>query len=529
MPRADEDVRLVVALLSSALRGLDRSLVVFAEPLVPPQPGDFFPMDWPQVARRVRLVAAKGRCQACPSRPHGEIVRRCRGNRRWWDQAQQAWRDGRGRKLPAPAPAEDATPVRTSPGGAGSGASRPRPGPLRSQSPQYPALCQRWQLLHDRRAPEPDPADAAAPASPGRPVLGALRTLGVAPGGFGLRVPLRCSWWRKVARAWLSSRRVRRHRLRKGGSTMLAWRELSQRRPQAMQALRMTAASLAAFGLALRLRPAARVLGRHHGPDRDPGQRRRLAQGGLRPLRRIGVRRRLRGRGGVSPSPRRLDGCARHPGGGGGPRSRSWRPSSAGFRVAPITAIIVLLGTAGATLGPVGFAVDRVLEVGLGCAVGLLASVLIVRPEPPARCSTSPPASRGCSPGSSRPWPSPTGPTHGSRPPRRGHPQGPGRARGPHGEASAGAAQPPGARAGPRPFAPHPPAAAPRRGHVAANRRRAWHETARDTLSGRGGMQPAPVGHLEHLTGPWPGACAGRRWPTVGRYGPPSTGYGGRA
>ena len=56
---------------------------------------------------------------------------------------------------------------------------------------------------------------------------------------------------------------------------------------------------------------------------------------------------------------------------------------SAGFRVAPITAIIVLLSVTGSTLGPFGFAVDRVLEVGLGCAVGLLVSVLIV----PARAS----------------------------------------------------------------------------------------------------------------------------------------------
>src|SRR4051794_40511100 len=56
---------------------------------------------------------------------------------------------------------------------------------------------------------------------------------------------------------------------------------------------------------------------------------------------------------------------------------------SAGFRVAPITAIIVLLGISGSTLGPFGFAVDRVLEVGLGCAVGLVVSVLIV----PARAS----------------------------------------------------------------------------------------------------------------------------------------------
>lgn len=59
--------------------------------------------------------------------------------------------------------------------------------------------------------------------------------------------------------------------------------------------------------------------------------------------------------------------------------------SSAGFRVAPITAIIVLLGGAGASLGPLGFAIDRILEVGLGCAVGLLASVLVA----PARASRS--------------------------------------------------------------------------------------------------------------------------------------------
>src|SRR3982750_2545253 len=56
---------------------------------------------------------------------------------------------------------------------------------------------------------------------------------------------------------------------------------------------------------------------------------------------------------------------------------------SAGFRVAPITAIIVLLSASGATLGPLGFATDRILEVGLGCAIGLLVSVLVV----PARAS----------------------------------------------------------------------------------------------------------------------------------------------
>ena len=58
---------------------------------------------------------------------------------------------------------------------------------------------------------------------------------------------------------------------------------------------------------------------------------------------------------------------------------------SAGFRIAPITAIIVLLSATGSTLGPLGFATDRILEVGLGCAIGLLVSVLVV----PARASRS--------------------------------------------------------------------------------------------------------------------------------------------
>jgi uncharacterized membrane protein YccC len=52
--------------------------------------------------------------------------------------------------------------------------------------------------------------------------------------------------------------------------------------------------------------------------------------------------------------------------------------ASPGFRVAPITAVIVLLSVSGATLGPFGFAVDRILEVGLGCGIGLLISVTIV-------------------------------------------------------------------------------------------------------------------------------------------------------
>jgi uncharacterized membrane protein YccC len=51
------------------------------------------------------------------------------------------------------------------------------------------------------------------------------------------------------------------------------------------------------------------------------------------------------------------------------------RPS---YRVAPITAVIVLLSTTGVQLGPVHYALDRVVEIAVGCVVGLAVSVLVV-------------------------------------------------------------------------------------------------------------------------------------------------------
>jgi uncharacterized membrane protein YccC len=51
------------------------------------------------------------------------------------------------------------------------------------------------------------------------------------------------------------------------------------------------------------------------------------------------------------------------------------RPS---YRVAPVTAIIVLLTTAGVEVAPVRYAVDRVLEIGLGCLVGFAVSLLVL-------------------------------------------------------------------------------------------------------------------------------------------------------
>lgn len=165
---------------------------------------------------------------------------------------------------------------------------------------------------------------------------------------------------------------------------MGVWRGLSWHRPEVVQALRMTASTLTAFGL-------ASAFG--------------LPQGFWAVITALIVVQGNVG-GSLKVAFDRFAGsvCGAVYGGAvafaiphGGALSRAvalivavaplsvLAASSAGFRVAPITAIIVLLGTAGATLGPLGFALDRILEVGLGCAVGLLASVLVV----PARASRS--------------------------------------------------------------------------------------------------------------------------------------------
>jgi uncharacterized membrane protein YccC len=54
-----------------------------------------------------------------------------------------------------------------------------------------------------------------------------------------------------------------------------------------------------------------------------------------------------------------------------------------GYRVAPVTAIIVLMSTGAATLGPLGYALDRVLEITLGSVVGVAVTALLA----PARAS----------------------------------------------------------------------------------------------------------------------------------------------
>lgn len=51
---------------------------------------------------------------------------------------------------------------------------------------------------------------------------------------------------------------------------------------------------------------------------------------------------------------------------------------SPGFLIAPITAAIMVLGSAALQVGPIGMAAGRIIEVGLGCGVGLFVSILVV-------------------------------------------------------------------------------------------------------------------------------------------------------
>ena len=53
------------------------------------------------------------------------------------------------------------------------------------------------------------------------------------------------------------------------------------------------------------------------------------------------------------------------------------------YRIAPVTAIIVLMSTGAATLGPLGYAFDRVAEITLGSVIGVAVSTLIA----PARAA----------------------------------------------------------------------------------------------------------------------------------------------
>lgn len=105
----------------------------------------FYPIDWPQISRRVRFERAKGRCEQC-GRPHGQVVR-CLGDGRWLDPTGGGWRDGSGRPADWPDIVEYA----------GSRATRVvlaachrDHDPTNNRAGNLVALCQRCHMLHDR-------------------------------------------------------------------------------------------------------------------------------------------------------------------------------------------------------------------------------------------------------------------------------------------------------------------------------------------------------------------------------------------
>lgn len=114
-----------------------------------PQHRWLYPIDWVQLSALVRFERAKGRCECC-RRPHGQLV--CHlGDGRWWDEADQTWRDGHGRRVRTGALPSPATPgLRTTRVFLATAHVDHDPGNNRMRN--LKAFCQRCHMLHD--APE---------------------------------------------------------------------------------------------------------------------------------------------------------------------------------------------------------------------------------------------------------------------------------------------------------------------------------------------------------------------------------------
>jgi hypothetical protein len=104
-----------------------------------------YPPDWKELSRRVRFDRAKGLCEVC-GRPHAKLIR-CLPDGRWFDPAQQTWRDRRGRRarwpdLLAMIPARTTRVVLAT--------AHLDHDPSNSRWRNLKSLCQRCHLIHDR-------------------------------------------------------------------------------------------------------------------------------------------------------------------------------------------------------------------------------------------------------------------------------------------------------------------------------------------------------------------------------------------
>jgi hypothetical protein len=104
-----------------------------------------YPPDWKELSLQVRFDRAKGLCEVC-GRPHANLIR-CLPDGRWFDPAQQTWRDRRGRRarwpdLLALIPARTTRVVLA--------AAHLDHDPSHNRWRNLKSLCQRCHLLHDR-------------------------------------------------------------------------------------------------------------------------------------------------------------------------------------------------------------------------------------------------------------------------------------------------------------------------------------------------------------------------------------------
>jgi hypothetical protein len=107
----------------------------------------FYPIDWRQLSAVIRFKRAGGRCERC-GRPHGVVVSHL-GDGRWWDQAAEMWRNGRGRALRRlPPPERIDAPVRMT--RVVLATAHIDHDPANNRLRNLKALCQRCHLSHDR-------------------------------------------------------------------------------------------------------------------------------------------------------------------------------------------------------------------------------------------------------------------------------------------------------------------------------------------------------------------------------------------
>jgi hypothetical protein len=105
----------------------------------------FYPSNWPQISRRVRFERAAGICQGC-GRPHRMTIR-CLPDGRWFDPAQNTWRNGRGRPAPWPDLVETAQIRHTR---VALAAAHLDHNPGNNRQRNLRSLCQRCHMIHDR-------------------------------------------------------------------------------------------------------------------------------------------------------------------------------------------------------------------------------------------------------------------------------------------------------------------------------------------------------------------------------------------